>query len=82
MDNRKQAKTKREQAYHKQMYDRLCYMSRKVDRYPERIRTAARIYNISPTQYALKAIDKQLQLDGITVDSLPDRAEAESVKHD
>lgn len=69
-----------QQNFYKQNYDRLCYKTRKTERLPERIRIAAELHSISPAKYAIQAIETALQLDGITVESLPDRTE--SVKHD
>ena len=66
--------------YVKKAYDRILIKVRKEKQYPIILDIAATKHGISRTQYIITAIDTQLQKDGITAESLPDRAE--SVKHD
>jgi hypothetical protein len=66
--------------WQRKAYDSILIKVRKEKQYPVILDIAATKHGISRTQYIINAIDRQLQLDGITVDSLPDQAE--SVKHD
>ena len=66
--------------WQKENYERLCYQSRKELHIKERIRIAAELRQQTSAQYAISAILSALDRDGVTVESLPDRAE--SVKQD
>ena len=72
--------------WNKSNYDTVSVQIPKHERIKERIAQAAKQKHITQARYIKQAIDNALQLDGMTVDSLPtpppDRAEAESVKHD
>lgn len=61
-------------------YDTVSVQIPKHERIKERIAIASKQAHITQAKYIKQAIETALQLDGITVDSLPDRAE--SVKQD
>ena len=64
----------------KKTYEQINLLSRREDRLKELIAYAAKRKGTTSQRYMKQAIKAQLQLDGVTVDSLPDRAE--SVKQD
>lgn len=68
--------------WQRENYDSILIKVRKDKQYPIILDIAAKKHGTSRTQYIINAIDKQLQIDGITVDSLPSPDRAESVKQD
>ena len=81
MDKDKSIYIYRKEFNHKR-YDTVSVQIPKHERIKERIAQAAKQKHITQARYIKQAIETQLQLDGITAESLPDRAEAEQVKHD
>ena len=66
--------------YNANTYEQIKVDSRKENRLRERIEIASKKHGIKSRQYIIEALEKAVQADGITIDSLPDRAE--SVKQD
>lgn len=58
--------------YNKNAYDQIKFVSRKEDRLKDRIEVAANIYGVTASKYMIQAIEKQLQADKITLESLSD----------
>ena len=81
MDKDKSTYIYRKEFNHKR-YDTVSVQIPKHERIKERIAAAAHKQHTTQARYIKQAIENALQLDGITVDSLPDRAKAEQVKHD
>ena len=66
-------KSKRDQAYHKNHYDQIKFVSRKEDRLKEQIEIAARKRGITSSKYMLEAIETRLKQDGISIEDLPEQ---------
>lgn len=57
----------------KKIYDSITFISRRDDKLREQINYASCMKNKSKNQYIIDAINTQLELDGISIDSLPDK---------